>query len=222
MAIPKSEVSLIGDVRSYDLHSLSWRVPTLLNTAFSLLYVKTPITLNTMETSLVKGISPYFKSNYLRLIASGQIEKTALEILEVDWIDFFEICSKDPEFRANIEDARKSRADRWIDGIAESLDKKYLVDMGEDATGAKVYAERAPNKDELGRDKLQFEKMKFLAQADNPEKYAAGAKPKINVEFDMTDFKLLNVQEAAKVLINDPFARPIDAEFTESKEKDKE
>lgn len=174
-----------------------------------------------METSLVKGLSPYFKSNYLRLIAAGHVERTALAVLEVEWLDFFEICAKDPEFRANIDDARKSRADRWIDGIAESLDQKYFFEGPDDPeTGKPTVIERAPNKDEIARDKLNFEKMKFLAQADNPEKYAAGAKPKINVEFDMSDFKLLNIAEAAKVLINDPFAKPtVDAEFT-STEKD--
>lgn len=167
-----------------------------------------------MEHSLVKGLNPNFKSNYLRLIAAGHVEKTALAILEVEWLDFFEVCSRDPEFRANIDDARKSRADRWVDRIAESIDKKYEIATTDDE-GKPVTIERAPNKDELGRDKLQFEKLKFLAQADNPEKYAAGAKPKINVEFDMTDFKLLNVADAAKVLINDPFApKTIEAEFT--------
>lgn len=172
-----------------------------------------------MEHSLVKGLSPHFKSNYLRLIASGCVEKQALLILEVEWLDFFEICAKDPEFRADIEEARKSRADRWIDGIAESLSHKYTIDTVE-ADGTPVQIERPPTKDELGRDKLQFEKMKFLAQADNPEKYSPGAKPKINVEFDMTDFKLLNVADAAKVLINDPFApKTIDAEIVEKKDE---
>ena len=172
-----------------------------------------------MENSLVKGINPQFKSNYLRLIASGMVERNALNILEVDWLEFFEICAKDPEFRANIEEARKSRADRWVDNIAESLDKKYLFDTGAtDAMGKAILEERPPTKDELGRDKLQFEKLKFLAQADNPEKYAPGAKPKINVEFDMTDFKLLSTEEARKVLTEDPFApKPIEAEFTKEK-----
>ena len=168
-----------------------------------------------MDLSLIKGINPQFKSNYLRLISAGHVEKTALEILEVDWLDFFEICAKDPEFRAKIEDARKSRADHWVDRIALSVDKKYEIEAEHPETGEPIKVERAPTKDELGRDKLQFEKLKFLAQADNPEKYAAGAKPKINVEFDMSEFKLLNVADAAKVLINDPFApKTIEAEFT--------
>jgi hypothetical protein len=171
-----------------------------------------------MEKSLTKGIGAAFKPNYLRLIAAGHIERTALDVLKVEWLDFFEICAKDPEFRANIEEARKSRADHWIDNIAGSLAKKYEIEIETDEGTIKV--ERAPNKDELGRDKLNFEKLKFLAQADNPEKYSPGSKPKINVEFDMSDFKLLSVSEAATVLTKDPFARlpDVEAEVVEKKE----
>jgi hypothetical protein len=160
-----------------------------------------------MENSLVKGISPHFKSNYLRLIATGHVERVALEILEVDWIDFFEVCAKDPQFRTDIDEARKSRADKWVDKIAESINHKYTTEV-QDAEGKTQVFERPPNKDELGRDKLTFEKLKFLAQADNPEKYASGAKPKLSVEFDMTDFKLLSMDEAKKVINADPFANP--------------
>lgn len=174
-----------------------------------------------MEHKLVKGLSPQFKSNYLRLIAAGHIESSALAFLEVDWLDFFEICAKDPEFRANIDEARKSRADRWVDGIADSLTKTYFTEIDNPVTGETIRHERPPNKDELGRDKLNFEKLKFLAQADNPEKYAPGAKSKINVEFDMQDFKLLSIDEARKVINADPFAQlpTIDAEIVT---KDKE
>lgn len=172
-----------------------------------------------MENNIVKGTSPTFKSDYLRLIASGQVETNALKILEVDWIDFFEVCSKDPTFRANIDEARKQRADRWVDEIAESLTHKYY-DRG-DIEGVVTEIERPPNKDELGRDKLHFEKRKFLAQADNPEKYSQGAKPKISVEFDMSDFKLLSMDEAKKVLHADPFAmNAIEAEYTNQENKD--
>jgi len=167
-----------------------------------------------METSLTKGLSPAFKTNYLRLIAAGYVEATALAFLEVDWLDFFEICSRDPEFRNQIDDARKSRADQWVDRIAQSLDKKYMIEVPGEEGRPPIRQERPPNKDELGRDKLDFEKLKFLAQADNPDKYATGAKTKVNVDFSMEDFKLLPVAEAAQVLANDPFAKaPIETEF---------
>lgn len=165
-----------------------------------------------MELQLLKGLNPQFKSNYCRLIAHGYVEATALAYLEVEWMDFFELLSKDPEFRSSIEEARKARADRWVDRIAVSIDKVYETETEID--GKQVVMERPPTKDELGRDKLQFEKMKFLAQADNPEKYSAGAKPKLTVEFDMSDFKLLSVEDAQKVLTSDPFANVVDAEFT--------
>lgn len=174
-----------------------------------------------MELQVKKVLGPNFKTNYVRLIASGHVESTALSALEVEWIDFFEVCAKDPEFRADIEEARKLRADRWVDDIALSLSKKYHITIEKhDDQGAYIeQLERAPTKDELGRDKLQFEKLKFLAQADNPEKYSAGAKPKIQIEFDMSDFKLLSTQEASKVLANDPFAKNIiEAEILKDKE----
>jgi hypothetical protein len=172
-----------------------------------------------MELQLVKGLSPQFKNNYIRLIAAGAVESQALIVLEVDWLDFFEICSKDPQFRKDIEEARKNRADHWVDKIAVSIEKKYHFEGPEDPITKEVKIfERPPTKDELGRDKLDFEKLKFLAQADNPDKYAGGSKPKVNIEFDMKDFKLLSTQEAAKVLLADPFAKPtIDAEIVEDK-----
>lgn len=169
---------------------------------------------------LIKGLNPDFKDNYIRLIASGFVERNALAALEVDWFDFFELCSKDPEFRAGIDNARKARADRWVDGIAESLDKIYEIEIEKD--GKTVTYERPPNKDEIARDKLQFEKMKFLAQADNPEKYAQGGKLKVAVDIDMSDFKLLSPQESIKVLNNDPFNKmvTIDAEVVKETTND--
>jgi len=166
---------------------------------------------------LIKGLTPDFKDNYIRLIASGHVERTALAFLQVEWFDFFEMCSKDPEFRAGIDAARKARADRWVDGIADSLNKIYEVEIEKDGITTKY--ERPPNKDELGRDKLQFEKMRFLAQADNPEKYAQGGKVKVAVDIDMSDFKLLSPQESIKVLNNDPFNKMavIDAEIVKEK-----
>lgn len=166
-----------------------------------------------METSLVKGLNPLFKTNYLRMIAAGHVERTALLFLEVEWLDFFELCAKDPVFRSQIDDARKNRADRWIDDIAESIQKQYFTTI--EVEGIETKFERPPTKDEIAKDKLDFEKRKFLAQADNPEKYAQGGKVKVAVEFDMQDFKLLDIVEAQKVLSKDPFA--IDAEFSEVK-----
>lgn len=162
---------------------------------------------------LTTGLSPNFKERYLRLIASGYIERTALQFLQVDWLDFFEICSRDPEFRVQIEEARKSRADHWVDKIADSLDKEFTSEVETDQ-GLQVVV-RPPTKDELNLEKLNFDKLKFLAQADNPERYSTGGKAKLSVEFDISDFKLLSVNEATKVLANDPFADVIEAEVTE-------
>lgn len=167
-----------------------------------------------MEHNLVKGLYPEFKRDYLRLIALGQVETNALKTLSIDWYDFFELCARDPQFRTDIDEARKSRADKWVDRIAISIDKKYYSMV----EGVEV--ERPPVKDELGKDKLDFEKLKFLAQADNPDKYSGGMKPKIDINFDMTDFKLLPPEEALRALKNDPFA--IEAEIIVKETKDEQ
>lgn len=161
---------------------------------------------------LTKGISPTFKINYLKLIAAGHVEAIALQILEVTWLDFFEMCAKDEEFRKDIDLARESRADRWVDAIALSLQKKYFKDPEQTI-------ERAPSKDENAKDKLDFEKRKFLAQADNPKKYgsAAGSK-KADLEINLHTLQLLSPQESLKVLNNDPFNKmvTIDVDYENS------
>lgn len=208
LRFPKVFLGGLGSYDPTDCHGRS-------STSNYLPFVNPTFTLSSMELQILKGLGPQFKTNYVRLIASGCVEATALATLQVDWLDFFEVCAKDPEFRSDIEEARKLRADRWIDSVAMSLSKKYMVEIERD-NGEIEKHERPPNKDEIARDKLEFEKLKFLAQADNPEKYSAGAKPKINIEFDMSDFKLLSTQEASKVLANDPFAKAVvEAEVVE-------
>jgi len=171
---------------------------------------------------LQKSLGSEFKSQYVQLIASGHVESTALKALETDWLDFFEVYARDPEFRNEIEKARESRADKWIDDIAISLTEKYYTKNPD--TGA--IEERPPLKEELSRDKLFFEKRKFLAQADNPDKYGnmGGGKNKVSVAIDLSDFKLLTPQESIKVLNSDPFNKmvAIEAEFTEETKSEEE
>jgi len=164
---------------------------------------------------MIKTLGAEFKQNYLRLIAAGYIESAALSMLETDWIDFFELCSKDPNFRDDIDTARKARADRWVDRIALSVDKEYSIVLPD---GNRLI--RPPNKDENSRDKLEFEKLKFLAQADNPDKYGQSAgKTKIDLSLDLSEFKLLSPQESIKALNNDPFNKmaTVDAEIVVKK-----
>lgn len=159
---------------------------------------------------MVKVLNSEFKKKYLMLIASGHTERTALQTLDVEWIDFFELCSKDEKFRKEIDDARRSRADRWVDGIADSLSQEYTI-RGPDGTEFV----RPPTKDENARDKLKFEKMKFLAQADNPDKYGQSAgKKQIDIDIDLTKFQLLSPQESIQVLNSDPFNKMVTIDVT--------
>lgn len=160
-----------------------------------------------MENPIKSVLSGDRKGNYIRLIAAGHVESSALRVLDWDWLDFFEACALDPQFTKDIERARETRADKWIDGIAESLDKKYYIEERRE-DGSVIQHERAPTKEETARDKLHFEKRKFLAQADNPKKYGSvSGKMNVDVEVDLKNLKLLPPDEAIKVLQNDPFAK---------------
>jgi hypothetical protein len=100
---------------------------------------------------------------------------------------------EDRDFIKDVEEARKIRADFWVSKIAETVDFDY-------------------SKDEVGSERLKFDKLQFLAKADNPDKYGNNNK-KVDISIDLKQFKLLKPDEAVKALASDPFA--IDAEYTE-------
>jgi hypothetical protein len=130
-----------------------------------------------------------FKNLYIQAIASGETEAKILKRMNVEWLDFFETLADDPQFRKDIEEARKHRAEVWINRIVESLDSD---------TGASM--------SEVPALKLEFEKLKFLAGADNPERYGNAAKgAKVDVNVDFKQFQLLPPKDALKVLQEDPF-----------------
>lgn len=164
-----------------------------------------------MEVSLPAN----FKDSYLKLIAKGQSESRALSSLEVDWLDFFELCAKDEEFRNKIKMARAARAEVWVDKIVKAVEPQFIKDN----EGNETNVERIPGKDETMHRKLQFEQLKFLAKADNPERYGDVGSGRPSVEINLNDFKLLSPQEAIKTLNNDPFNKmvTIDAEVVTEK-----
>jgi hypothetical protein len=136
--------------------------------------------------------SKAFKDEYITRIASGQTESFILKELSIDWMDFFEALASDPTFRKDIDEARKQRAEIWVDSIVRSLDTDNFAE-----------AKDAPLL------KLHFEKLKFLASADNPERYGASKGTKVDVNLDLKQFQLLPPKEALKVLQNDPFNIPV-------------
>lgn len=145
-----------------------------------------------------------FKDSYLKLIASGSSESKALASLKVDWLDFFELCAKDPDFRKDIKLAREARAEIWIDKITDSVNSEVPL------TPAQIPAE-----------KLKFEQLKFLAKADNPDRYGENSGKAAQLTVNLNEFKLLPPQEAIRVLNNDPFNKmvTIEAEASDVKEE---
>lgn len=138
------------------------------------------------------------KSQYIELITKGYTESSALKTLDFSRSLYIKLLSEDRDFIKDVEEARKVRADFWVSKIAETVDHDY-------------------SKDEVGSERLKFDKLQFLAKADNPEKYGNNAK-KLDISIDLKQFKLLKPEEAVKALANDPFA--IEADFKEIKTED--
>jgi len=138
------------------------------------------------------------KSQYIELITQGYSESVALKTLDFSRSLYIKLLAEDRDFIKDVEEARKVRADFWVSKIAETVDHDY-------------------SKDEVGSERLKFDKLQFLAKADNPEKYGNNAK-KLDISIDLKQFKLLKPEEAVKALANDPFA--IEADFTEVKTED--
>jgi len=139
------------------------------------------------------------KSKYLDLISNGYTETVALKQLSFPKALYIKLLVEDLDFIADVEKARKLRADYWVSKIAETVDHDY-------------------SKDEIGSERLKFDKLQFLAKADNPDKYGNNTK-KLDVNIDIKQFKLLPPDLALKSLQSDPFA--IDADFVELKDEDK-
>lgn len=139
------------------------------------------------------------KSKYLDLISNGYTETVALKQLSFPKSLYIKLLVEDLDFIADVEKARKLRADFWVSKIAETVDHDY-------------------SKDEIGSERLKFDKLQFLAKADNPDKYGNNTK-KLDVNIDIKQFKLLPPDLALKSLQSDPFA--IDADFVELKDEDK-
>ena len=132
------------------------------------------------------------KSKYLDLISNGYTETVALQQLNFPKGLYIKLLVEDTDFIADVEKARKLRADFWVSKIAETVDKDY-------------------DKEQIGSERLKFDKLQFLAKADNPDKYGNNSK-KLDVSIDIKQFKLLPPDQALESLKSDPFA--LEAEFT--------
>lgn len=139
---------------------------------------------NTLVTSSISIKDT--KSDYLELIAKGYNEQLALDTIGLPRHLYLKWMMEDSEFVKEIEEARKQRAEIWITKIAKSVD------------------EDVP-KDEIPSERLKFDKLMFLAKADNPDRYG-GNKKNAEININLGQFKLLPPEQAMEALKNDPFA----------------
>jgi hypothetical protein len=133
------------------------------------------------------------KSKYLELISNGYTENVALKELQFPKPLYLKLLVEDLDFISDVEQARKLRADFWVSKIATTVDHDF-------------------SKDEIGSERLKFDKLQFLAKADNPERYGNNSK-KLDISIDLGQFKLLPPEEALRSLAADPFA--IEADYTD-------
>jgi hypothetical protein len=147
---------------------------------------------NTLVTSSPFNIRE-FKERYLDLIAQGFSEQVALDKLSTPKAVYLRLVLEDADFVKDIDEARKSRAEFWISEIARGVNEVH-------------------SKDEVPGERLRFDKLAFLAKADNPDRYGSNRKSDINI--NLGQFKLLPPEEALKALAQDPFA--IEAEVVEA------
>lgn len=148
-----------------------------------------------MSNSLIRNSDmKEIKNKFLELISSGYIESKALDVLEISRGHFLKLCLEDTDFMVSLDEARKCRADFWVSKIIQDVDAEYT-------------------KDEIPNQRLRFDKLQFLAKADNPERYGNNSK-KLDISIDLGQFKLLSPEDAVKSLSKDPFA-PIEVEYTD-------
>jgi len=109
----------------------------------------------------------------LDMIAGGADEQSVCDHYKVRRGTFVQWMIRYPQFENAVVEARKQRADSFRSIIHDRL---YIDEVDEEGekTGKKVIA--AHHKDHVPGEKLIFEKLKWLAEMDNPEKYGAKVK----------------------------------------------
>ncbi len=130
---------------------------------------------------------------FLERLRAGETEPKILESMGVTKSQYHYLLVKDDQFRKELEEARKARAEVWHEKIAES-------------------ALQVVEKDEVPGERLKFDKLKWLAEKDNPDRY--GDKKTVDTTMNLNVFTIKGVTEAEalKAIQEDPFA--VEAEFS--------
>lgn len=152
-------------------------------------------------------IKRFPKERFLELVSDGQFDHEALATINSELpankqfqkATLIQLMVKDGEFKDAVDQAKRSRADKWFEDIGKSVGKDL-------------------EKDQVPAEKLKFEQRKYLAAIDNPDKYAEKSKKEIDLNINIfQEMKELPAAEARKLLQSvDPFNIPIEAEFTQS------
>jgi len=139
------------------------------------------------------------KQEAIRGIHRGKSEAEIIQRLGVERMDFYYAVAADSDFRSELQQAKTHRADVWFDKVIQDADV-------------------VPDKSEVAGEKLRFEKLKFLAEMDNPEKYSPKHQIKHEGGLSILDFKELTLDQARQILSDDPFAIPAEFEVVEDEE----
>lgn len=147
-------------------------------------------------------IKTFPQTEFLELISAGMTEPRALGHLGFTRPTYTQLLIKDPDFKEQVEQAKKARADIFYEKIVDSVD--------EDIEKAEVPAA-----------KLRFEKLKYAAAVDNPDKYGEKSKHSIDINMNIfQEMKDLPASHARAILEGvNPFAA-IDAEFKPVEEEE--
>lgn len=143
-------------------------------------------------------------TEFLELISSGMTEPRALAHLGFKRPTYTQLLLKDADFKELVEQAKKARADVFYEKIVDSVDKVL-------------------EKDEVASAKLRFEKLKYVAAMDNPDKYAEKSKHQHDINVNIfQEMKELSISDTKAILHSvNPFAA-IETEFKKLDEEDLE
>lgn len=145
-------------------------------------------------------IQTFPTSEFIELISSGMTEPRALAHLSIPRPTYTQLLLKDADFKERVELAKKARADIFYEKIVDSVDEEL-------------------EKAEVPGAKLRFEKLKYAAAIDNPDKYGEKSKHQIDLNLNIfQEMKELPAAEAKAILAGiNPFA--IEAEFKHVEEE---
>lgn len=139
-------------------------------------------------------VQKFPREKFLQLIRSGHTEPKALALCGVDPVTFEYVLATSKGIREELALAKKTRADVFYEKIVDSVDNDI-------------------DPKEVPIEKLRFDKLKYLAAIDNPEKYSEKVKHEHNATINIfQEIKDLTKNEVKDILALDPFT--VDAEFT--------